>query len=460
MRPGVSRPVPVRVPEVTRPGSPRRAPRLAPLLAAALLVGPLATRPAAAEAALAATACVANLPAGTRCYGGRDALGSYLAVAVPPSWNGVLVVHAHGGPELGTPDPKRVAEDLERWRVMVRAGYAWAGTTFHQGGVAVRSAAADVEEARRLALQVLDKPPRRTLLHGNSWGASVAARAAESDPGPWSGVLLTSGVLGGGSRSYDFRLDLRVVYEAVCGNHPAPGEHDYPLWQGLPPGARLTSAELASRVDACTGVRHPRGERSAEQQHRLDTLLKVIRIPESSLVGHLAWGTFHFRDIASKRLDGGNAFGNEGVRYSGSDDDEALNRAVRRYRRDPAAAARFAADTDPTGRIPVPVLTLHAIEDPTAFVELEGTFRDTMEAAGRGADLVQAFTRERAHSYLADPEYVAALAALLDWIERGSKPTPQALAERCRALEPTWGAGCAFDPDYRPPPLAARVPPR
>ena len=438
-----------------------KAPFAAALLGAALPAGaPPAVRADEPVAKLPPTACVADLPAGTRCYAGRDALGAYVLVAVPAAWNGVLVVHAHGGPEFGAPDPKRVAEDAERWRVVVRAGYAWAGTTYHQGGVAVLSAAADLETLRRLALQVLDTPPRRTLLHGNSWGASVAARAAERERGPWDGVLLTSGVLGGGSRSYDFRLDLRVVYEAVCGNHPAAGERDYPLWQGLPLDVRMTRAELASRVDACTGVQRPRAARTPEQQRHLDTLLRVIRIPEPSLVGHLAWATFGFRDIAFKRLDGGNAFGNEGVRYVGSDDDGALNGAVRRYRRDPAAAARFAADTDPTGRIGVPVLTMHAIDDPTAFVELESTFRDTMEAAGRGAGLVQTFTREHTHSYLADPEYVAALAALLDWIERGVKPAPQRLAASCRALEATWGPGCAFDADYQPQPLAARVPPR
>jgi len=46
---------------------------------------------------------------------------------------------------------------------------------------------------------------------------------------PYDAVLLTSGVLAGGTRSYDFRLDLRVVYQAVCGNHPRPDEAQYPL---------------------------------------------------------------------------------------------------------------------------------------------------------------------------------------------------------------------------------------
>src|SRR5205085_6503176 len=135
--------------------------------------------------------------------------------------------------------------------------------------------------------------PKRTVLHGQSWGASVAAKGAEmfataqNGKSPYDAVLLTSGVLGGGTRSYDFRLDLRVIYQAVCGNHPRPDEPAYPLWQGLPPGSTLTRAELARRVDDCTGVRKKPEQRSAEQQRRLSTLLSTVRIPERSLIGHL-----------------------------------------------------------------------------------------------------------------------------------------------------------------------------
>jgi len=440
-----------------------RAAALAALAAAGVL---LATGAAAADAPATpvandplpeATPCPADLPARTRCWAGRDALGAWIRIAMPDNWNGVAVIHAHGGPELGAPRDARVLEDLERWKVMLKAGYLWAGTSYHQGGVAVLSAADDLDRLRRIVERIAGKP-RRVIAHGQSWGASVAARAAEQ-PGRWDGVLLTSGVLGGGTQSYDFRLDLRVVYQALCRNHPAPDEAAYPLWQGLPPRATLTRTELARRVDACTGIHHRVAERTPEQQRRLDSILRVIRIREPSLEGHLSWATFEFRDIAS-RLGGGNAFGNEGVRYTGSDDDEALNRTVARYRRDPAAAAAFAADTDPTGRIDAPVLTLHAIDDPTAFVELESTFRDTMAAAGRADRLVQTYTDEHAHSYLADPEYVAAMGALLDWIDHGDKPTPASVAARCRAAEPAFGGGCALRPDYVPAPLASRVPPR
>jgi pimeloyl-ACP methyl ester carboxylesterase len=342
---------------------------------------------------------------------------------------------------------------------MVKAGYAWAGSTYRQGGVEVRAAGEDTERLRGIFSAAVGKP-KLTILHGQSWGASVAARAAEAYPASFDGVLLTSGVLGGGTRSYDFRLDLRVVYQALCNNHPLPGEPAYPLWQGLPPGSALTHAELARRVDACTGLRLKPEQRTAEQQRTLDALLKVVRVPERSLLGHLNWATWHFQDIAFKRLDGGNAFGNVGAKYVGSGDDAALNTSVARYRADPAAVARFALDTDPTGRIKPPVLSTHAIDDPVAFVELDSAFLETMQRAGTADHLVQTFTDEHEHSYLSDAEYPALMEALLAWVAKGEKPTPQQVADRCTTLLPRFGGECRFVPGYRPAPLSARVTPR
>ncbi len=418
-----------------------------------------AVTPAPAQAPAPAP-CPSGLPAGASCLSGQDEAGAFYWIAVPPRWNHeVLVLHSHGGPELGAPTPERGARDLQRWQVMLRAGHAWAGSTFRQGGVAVHAAAEDTERLRGIAIAAIGKP-KLTILHGQSWGASVAAVGAEMFPAAYDGVLLTSGVLAGGSRSYDFRLDLRVVWQAVCNNHPRPDEPAYPLWQGLPPGDKMGRAELDRRIDDCTGLRRPPAERSAQQRQRLKTVLDVIRIPEKSLAGHLAWATFHFQDIALQRLGGRNTFGNIGARYTGSADDAALNAKVARYRADPAALAAFAADTDPGGRITKPVLSVHAIDDPVAFVELESTFRDTVARASHGGNLVQAFTADDEHSYLSDVQYVAALQALLGWVQGGAKPTPLSLAEGCAALQPDWGAECRFRPAYAPAPLDTRVPPR
>jgi len=421
-------------------------------LAAALLCGAVQAQPHAAP-------CPGGVPATARCFTGRDDAGAYYWLAVPAAWNGVLVLHAHGGPELGEPRSERTAQDLTRWAVMVKAGYAWAGSTYRQGGVAVRAAGEDTERLRGIFTEAVSKP-RLTILHGQSWGASVAAKAAEAYPSSYDGVLLTSGVLGGGTRSYDFRLDLRVVYQAICHNHPLPSEPTYPLWQGLPPDSALTHAELARRVDECTGLRRKPEQRSAAQQRALTDILQVVRIPERSLIGHLNWATWHFQDIAFKRLAGGNTFGNIGATYTGSSDDATLNAQVARYRADPEAVTRFAQDADPTGRIKAPVLTTHAIDDPVAFVELDSAFEGTMRSAGTADHLVQTFTNEHEHSYLSDAEYPALMEALIAWITQGEKPTPQRVAERCTALLPSFGGACHFVPDYRPAPLASRITPR
>ena len=71
-----------------------------------------------------------------------------------------------------------------------------------------------------------------------------------------------------------------------------------------------------------------------------------------------------------QRATGGrNPFSNIGVRYTGSTDDAALNRDVARFAADPAAAAAVKADGDPTGVLPVPVVTIHSINDPVVAVE-------------------------------------------------------------------------------------------
>ena len=439
-----------------------------------LMAGAVRVFGAGADDPLAAATeqpAVAPCPVGqapdTKCMRGRDGMGAHYWLAMPAQWNGTLVVHAHGGPELGVPKEQRSADDLTRWSIWTRAGFAYAGSGYRQGGVAVRSAAEDTERVRQHFVAQFGAP-KSTVLHGQSWGAGVAVKAAEmahqADHGksPFNAVLLTSGVLGGGVESYNFRMDLRVVYQALCDNHPRPDEPAYPLWQGLPLNGKLTRAELSERIDACTGVRKPAAKRTSEQQRKLDTLLRVTAISERSLIGHLQWATWHFQDIAFQRMQGRNVFGNENVRYGLKGEDDVLNDKVARYRADPAAVAAFAADADAEGRIAVPVLTMHATNDPVAFVELESFFRDRMVAGGQGGNLVQLFTDDAEHSYLSDAQYVAAMSALLAWSKGEAKPTPAGVASRCHAVDAAFepAKGCRFLPDYRPAALFARVPPR
>ncbi len=436
----------------------RTTARLTAAVTAALA---LTTTPAAADDSGPQPAdCPEQLAGIADCYTGQDANGAYYAIAVPHQWNGDLVVHAHGGPDLGdASDPARSTEDLGRWSVMVKEGYAWAGSSYRRGGYGVRMAVADTESVRRIFLQAFGTPGR-ALLHGQSWGGNVAAKAAETEPEAYDGVLMTSGVLGGGSRGYDYRVDLRVVYQYYCRNLPRPSEPQYPLWQGLRADSTLTSAGLRSRLQECTGYQSAPAERTAIQQRNLDDILAVTRLPERTLESHLRFSVFTFRDIVANRLDGRNPFSNRGVRYVGSHDDNALNDGVERFRADPSAFRDLSWDSDLTGATTLPTLTVHAIGDPTAFVEHEAAYRATREGAGTDRDLVQTFTTEAEHSSLSDAEYAAAVQALATWSSTGHRPTPAAVAAACPAADATYGTGCFFDPGYRPRAYATRVYPR
>lgn len=192
-----------------------------------LLAACAGTPPRPSEPAPQPMPCPAELPAGAQCLAGRDSAGAqclagrdsagaqYLIVT-RAAWSGVLVLHAHGGPTLGPPRAERSLEDLQRWAVMPCMGHAWAGSTYRDGGAQVRAAAEDTERLRPIFLAHVGQP-KVTVLHGQSWGASVAAVGAETYTArdadgrrPYDAVLLSSGVLAGGSRAYDFRRFCRV----------------------------------------------------------------------------------------------------------------------------------------------------------------------------------------------------------------------------------------------------------
>jgi pimeloyl-ACP methyl ester carboxylesterase len=430
-------------------------------MAAGFLAGCASTGPEANVNAPAEAACPKEVPTGATCYTGEDGVGSFYWIAIPANWDRkAVVLHAHGGPaDTGASRPERSLEDLQRWAVTVKAGFAWAGSTYRRGGYGVTMAAEDTERLRRIFVRHFGQP-QRTLLHGQSYGGGVASKAAELFPRSWDGVLLTSSVLGGGQRAYNFRLDLRAVYQYVCRNHPRADEPQYPLWMGLPADSQLTRQELATRVDDCTGVRKPEAQRTPQQRANLATLTNVLKIPASSLQGHLNFATWLFRDITQLRMGNRNPFTNVGVVYRGSNDDNALNAGVQRYAADPAASAELVRDGAPQGKLAMPVLTLHAINDPTAFVELESLYREIVERGGSGDKLVQVFTSESEHSYLADAQYPALFTALLQWVERGDKPTPQKVLDLCKGYEPGFGGTCRIQPAYQPPPYDSRVAPR
>jgi alpha-beta hydrolase superfamily lysophospholipase len=411
-------------------------------------------------------ACPAGLPESMTCWRGQDAQGAHLLIARPAEWNGRLLVHIHGGPRMSPPGPRTSDEDLIRHAEFLAEGWAFVATSRRRAGFGVRRAGEDALAAQQGAVAMLG-PVRLTVLHGQSWGGAVAAKAIETlnEPGPdgrrpFDAALLTNAVLAGPSRAYDMRVDLRAAYQAVCGTLPAPHEPAYPVTLGQPPGVRLSREEVIGRFLACTGADLAPEARSNGQREALADLAAASRIADWAIAGHLWWATQVFADIAEHMTDGRSAFGNADVRYRGTSDDAAFNARVPRIRADPEARARLAADGDPVGRIAVPVLSLHGIGDSTVFVEHEAAYRATLETAGTAELLAQIFVDENDHQKLSPVLYPTALRVLAEWAEGGARPTPEAFRVRCEALRASYPGECRIAVEYVPQPWEARVNPR
>jgi hypothetical protein len=411
------------------------------------------------------TVCPTEVAEIATCYTSRLASGAYVLAAMPKAWNGNLTVFAHGGPSLVPMKDTYSQNDLTKYSIWVKLGYGWVATTYRREGYGARMAAEDVDQARQFFLARLGKP-QHTILHGASFGGLVSAKLlelhAKNADGSlnYDGALLNSGLLAGATRGYDFRVDLRVVYQYYCKNLPRPDEPQYPLWMGLPADSKLTLKELEARVDECTGILKPANERTAQQKQNLENITKVIGIPAPLLFRHMQSATMLFRDIVQRTTGGHNPFSNEGMQYKGSSDDAALNRGVEHFSADPAGYAMLKADGEPKGTLPVPMVSLHSINDPQVAVESQSVYRDAVNAAGNGDRLVQAYTDERAHTGQSAPELGAAIASLMEWVGKGQKPTPDAIAARCQQLSTTLKGPCRYHPEFTPKAYSTRYYPR
>src|SRR4051812_10592140 len=318
------------------------------------LVLALGASPASAQGAKPdIVPCPENVAMIATCYETKLETGAYVLAAMPKSWNGVLIVFAHGGPSLEPAKPDSSKGDLNKYAVEVERGFAWVASTYRREGYGVQMAAADTEDARKFFLARIASP-KRTLLHGASYGGLVAAKLiekyAKSPDGSlnYNGVFLNSGLVSGSAVGYEFRADLRVVYQYYCKNLPRSSEPQYPLWKGIPADSKMTAKDLDARVDECTGVTKPAAMRSDQQKQNLANIVGVMGFSPALLVRHMQSATFIFRDVSERITSGKNAFTNIGIRYRGSSDDAALNNGVVRFDADRAGREALKADGQPT----------------------------------------------------------------------------------------------------------------
>jgi len=421
--------------------------RLSQYLSLALVALAAGSEPVLAQPPDTVT-CPESIAAVATCYTAKLDTGAYLLAAVPKDWNGSLIVFAHGGPGPIPPSPTYSMGSLRRYGLEVKLGNAWIASTYRNLGFGVQQSADDTDQARQYFIDRFGKP-KRTIIHGASYGGLVGAMLIERYGRNYDGAFFNSGMLAGAVAGYQFRADLRAVYQYYCKNLPRPSEPQYPIWMGLATDSRMTLDELTARIDECTGVTRPAATRTELQKKNLANILGVGGFHESVLIRHMQYGTFNFRDIASI-THGKSPFSNVNSIYRGSDDDEALNRGVIRFKSDPAGIAALKADAEPKAALAIPVMAIHSINDPQVTVNAEAFYRDLAKSTGSADKLVQAYTDENGHTAQSDAEIAAALNSLMQWIESGTHPSPQSVAVACGNFLASLTGPCRYQPEFEP----------
>lgn len=417
-----------------------------------------------------------TLAAQERVFEGElpEALGRY-RIELPEGWQpgGRLILYSHGfsfsDPQSDSPSTSPNAEVGAALRAQ---GYALAAGSYAGRGWALF----DIVPAQRALLDVFRAEagePGQLILFGGSLGGLVSVLTAEAlaaEGRPADGVLAACPPLGG-ARTWDQAVDVRLVYDAVCESDPLPASDDPELpWildaENIPadiddiddPDSLTELASAANRVRRCTGLFQPDLLDTTAQRERLAQLKSLLGLSSDDfLKTQLGYALAPLSDLVRDpaKLDGRNAFDNRNVDYG----DAAINARVLRVERDPIAAVRLAAVSDPQGGWgDTRVLVLHTDRDELVFPEHVDTLRKIARPDARPA--VSAFVREATpgHCQFSEAELGAGLIALQAWIDGGNAPDAAGLDAGCEAV--ALSSECRFDSDYAVAPLDSRIRPR
>jgi pimeloyl-ACP methyl ester carboxylesterase len=417
-----------------------------------------------------APAAGAQPPSGAAQEGRRSLTGALdgvpFRVELPERWNGTLVLHSHGYlpegfPDLGIALTNRGPGTSESERWLLDHGYALAASQFREGGTGFQVANALEDQTALLDWFAREVgPPRSTIATGQSMGAAIALLLAERHPQRIAGVATVCGgpdPLG----TFDAVLDVHVAVRALL----APGE-DIDLVLARDPAAStqalvraieraLRTPQGRARLALAAAFNNVPGWYSAHAPRPTD-LAEWIRQQAAWMTYAYTYGLGPVARADVERRAGGNPLGNVGVdprrqlRRSGQT--ALVRRAYREagldLRADLAAIAReprIAADPEarawmlrhvPTGRLHVPVVTLHTTGDGGAVPDQERWLARQVRRSGDPALLRQLWVDRGMHCSVSAAEELTALRSLLGRVATGRWPAtdPGSLNAAARGL--------------------------
>ena len=384
--------------------------------------------------------------------------GAAYLVEVPASWNGKLVMYAHG--YAGTGAALNAGPPSIR-RYLIQNGYAWAASSYAKNYYDVR---AGVEDTNALALEfsaIATKngrtlaTPSKYFITGHSMGGHITAAAIEDEAAAtavhkvkYSGAVPMCGVVGDTQLFNEFAA-MQVTAQALAGLPAYPTDKFADI-------RVLVTSTLFSTFNTTPAFPTPSIVPTAAGLKYLSVLQNITGGPRPMFdlgvsFGQSfpsAYGTFGGDGTISGILTK-NVLDTTAFTYTITGDaaaSTALNTSALKI--SPVADAnRLRTDglrwiPKANGEFKIPVISIHTLGDLFVPFSMEQSYQKRVAAKGNSQYLVQRAIRGISHCDFTNAEQVTAFDDMVKWEAGGTKPAGDDVVTAATVAAPTYG--CTF----------------
>ena len=428
---------------------------------------PEETRPQDSRTFAASTATTFNALAGSAVVTDRWAgvlNGASYQIEVPATWNGKLVMWAHGYAGTGPNLPTSSIPIMRRY--LLDNGYAWASSSYSKNYYDVR---AGVEDTNALALNFTaiaaahGRPlatPSKIFITGVSMGGHITAAAIEAEAAQYAvnkvkyaGAVPMCGVVGD-TELFNYFAGYQIAAQQLAGFPMTSFPQTTDFQTTLAPAIRSSLWTTFPTSSAVVGVTNAQGDK-----------LKNV-------MAYLSGGPRPFFN------EGFANSGNQGNLFASLGGDGTINGILTKnvldttglfYKVDASSSTTTALDTAfnasafditpapdanrlrtdglrwiplTSGDFNVPVVTIHTLGDLFVPFKMEQVYHDRAVAKGSDKWLVQRAIRDVGHCAFTAAEATAAFDAMIQWEAGGPKPAGDDVSTPAVIADPKYG--CAF----------------